>query len=203
MTDVTTLFWDVGGVLLTNGWDKGSRRKAAGKFGIDWEDFQDRHELVVTAFETGQLGLEQYLDRTVFYRPRSFSKEEFREFVFSESNAFPETLAVLDRLASTRKYLLATINNESLELNQYRIERFGLKLYFTAFFSSCFIGAKKPDDAIFRIALQMTQRSCDECVFIDDRALNLECARKCGMRTIRYENAPQLARELRALGVEI
>jgi putative hydrolase of the HAD superfamily len=203
MPDVTTMFWDVGGVLLTNGWGKASRRKAAEKFGLDWEDFQDRHELIVTAFETGQLGLEQYLDRTVFYRPRAFSKEEFREFVFSESKEYSETLAVLDRLASRKKYLLATINNESLDLNRHRIERFGLRRYFTIFFSSCFVGVEKPNEAIFRMALQMTQRNCDACVFIDDRELNLECARKCGMRTIHYQSATQLENDLRELGIEV
>lgn len=203
MTELTAMFWDVGGVLLTNGWDRGSRRKAAGKFSIDWEDFQDRHEPIVTAFETGQLSLEQYLDRTVFYRPRPFSKEEFKEFVLSESKLYPDAFALLDRLASRRKYLLATINNESLDLNQHRIERFGLRRYFTVFFSSCFVGVEKPDEAIFRIALQITQKHCDECVFIDDRELNLECARKCGMRTIHYQSASQLESELRELGIEV
>ena len=203
MAETTTLFSDVGGVLLTNGWDRSSRRQAAEKFRLDWEEFADRHELVAAAFDKGQLSLEEYLDRTVFYRPRSFSKQEFKDFMLRQSQPHPETLSLMGRLARTKNYLLATLNNESLELNLYRIDRFGLRAYFTIFFSSCFLGIKKPDEAIYRVALQMTQRVPEECVFVDDRALNLECARALGIRTILFESAAQLERELSALGMVI
>ncbi len=202
MGKVTAMFWDVGGVLLSNGWDKPSRRKAIDKFGLDAEEFEGRHELVVTAFETGQMGLEQYLDRTVFYRPRSFTQQDFKDFMFSLSRPCPETLAIVERLAQKKNYLLATLNNESLDLNLYRINRFGLRDYFEVFFSSCFLGVKKPDEAIYRLALQMTQRAPEESLFIDDRGLNLECARHCGMRTILYQDPAQLRRELQDLGIE-
>ncbi len=204
MAKISALFWDVGGVLLSNGWDKPSRRKAVEKFGLDWEEFEDMHELVVTAFETGQIALVEYLKRTVFYRPRSFTQEDFRDFLFSLSQPCLETLTILERLAESKKYMLATLNNESVDLNLYRIERFGLWKYFDVFFSSCFLGVKKPDEAIYRLALQITQLPPEECLFIDDRALNLECARNCvGMRTIHFENPPQLRRELKDLGFEI
>jgi putative hydrolase of the HAD superfamily len=202
MDKVAAMFWDVGGVLLSNGWDKPLRRKAIDKFGLDAEEFEGRHELVVTAFETGQMGLEQYLDRTVFYRPRSFTQQDFKDFMFSLSRPCPETLAMVERLAQKKNYLLATLNNESLDLNLYRINRFGLRDYFDVFFSSCFLGVKKPDEAIYRLALQMTQRAPEESLFIDDRALNLECARHCGMRTILYRDPPQFRRELQDLGIE-
>lgn len=201
MPAVTTLFSDVGGVLLTNGWDRKSRSNAAERFELDWDEFQDRHELVASAFDKGQLGLEEYLNRTVFYRPRVFTPEQFKEFMLAQSQACPDSLAVMDRVARGRKYLLATLNNESLELNHYRIEHFGLRKYFTVFFSSCFLGVKKPDKAIYRLALQMTQRAPGECVFVDDRPLNLECARALGIRTILFQNAGQLERELRELGI--
>ncbi len=202
MTDLTALFWDVGGVLLTNGWDRASRRRAAEEFKLDWEEFEDRHELLVPAFEKSQLTLEDYLERTVLYRPRAFAKQTFKDFMFSQSESYPETLAIVDRLARSRKYLLATLNNESLELNLYRINHFALRNYFTVFFSSCFLGVKKPDEAIYRLALQITQRSAEESLFIDDRALNLECARRCGMHTIQYQNPGQLQHELREMGVD-
>jgi putative hydrolase of the HAD superfamily len=197
------LFFDVGGVLLTNGWDRGARRRAAQHFNLDWEEFEDRHELVVSAFEKGQLGLEGYLERSVFYKPRSFTREAFKEFMFAQSQPFPDTLAVIQRLADSRKYLLGTLNNESVELNLYRIDRFNLRDYFDVFFSSCFLGVKKPDEAIYRLALQMTQCPPEEFVFIDDRPLNLECARALGIRTLQFQNASQLEQDLRQLGVEV
>ncbi len=200
---ITAIFTDVGGVLLTNGWDRGGRRALVEAFSLDGEEFEDRHELLSTAFETGEIGLDAYLDRTLFYRSRPFSKDDIKGFMFARSEPFPESLTLMRRLAASKKYLLATLNNESRELNLHRIERFGLRECFTAFFSSCFLGVKKPDEAIYRCALEITQRAPAECVFIDDRALNLECARRLGMQTIQFQSAPQLERELRALEVEL
>jgi putative hydrolase of the HAD superfamily len=203
MGEVTALFWDVGGVILSNGWDRAARAEAAKKFGLDWEDFQDRHELASPAFETGQITLDTYLQRTVFYRKRAFTREEFIAFIFAQSEEFPESRAILSALAQTRKYLLATINNEPRELNIRRIEQFNLRRDFEAFFSSCFVHIRKPDEAIYRLALEVTQRRPEECLFIDDRGLNLECARQMGMRTIHFENAAQLRQDLQANGVTV
>ena len=203
MAKITTVFSDVGGVLLTNGWDRVSRRNLVEKFNLDLGEFGDRHELVSTAFETGELDLDHYLDRTVFYKPRAFSRDQVKEFMFAQSQPFPESLDCISRLAQTKKYLMTTLNNESTELNKYRIDHFGLRNYFTAFFSSCYLGVKKPDEAIYVLALQLTQRPAEECVFIDDRALNLECARWHGMYTIQFQNVNQLESDLRTLGVEM
>lgn len=201
MPEITAIFSDVGGVLGTNGWDRVTRHKAAEVFNLDAIEFEDRHELVTTPFETGRLSLEDYLTRTVFYRPRSFTRQEFTEFMFASSTPFPESLAAMDRLASSRKYFMATLNNESLELNLDRIRRFGLRKYFDVFFSSSFLGMKKPEAAIYRLALALSQRAPEECLFIDDRALNLECAAACGMQTIHCQDPKRLGDQLRALGV--
>lgn len=203
MGTITTLFWDIGGVVLTNGWDRDSRRQAADAFKLDWEDFQDRHDLSFPVFDSGHITLNQYLDRTLFYRPRSFTREEFTAFMFAQSKEYPETRAVLSGLAGGRKYFVAAINNEPLELNQYRIEAFGLRKDFQIFFSSCFVYTRKPDEAIFRMALSVTQRPAEECVFIDDRAINLENPRRLGMNVIHHKDAPQLLGELKSLGIEV
>jgi putative hydrolase of the HAD superfamily len=200
---ITTLFWDVGGVILTNGWDRDARHDAAQAFQLDWEDFQDRHDLSFPAFDAGQISLNQYLDRTLFYRPRTFTREEFTAFMFAQSKEYPEVRAILSAAARTGKYLIAAINNEPLELNQYRIEAFHLRTDFLVFFSSCYLHSRKPEETIFRIALEVTQRPPEECVFIDDRALNLENPRRLGMNVIHHHNAPQLLADLKALGVEV
>jgi len=203
MPGIIALFFDVGGVVLRNGWDRASRRQLAEKFQLDGVDFEDRHELLSAAFETGQLTLEHYLDRTIFYRERSFTKDQVRDFIFSRSERVPGTEALLERLAGAGKYFLATLNNESLELNRFRIERFNLRKYFSAFFSSCYLGVQKPEEAIYRLALQITQRAPEECVFIDDRPLNVESARRLGLHGILFHDAAQLEKELRGLGVDM
>lgn len=202
MAEITALFWDVGGVVLTNGWDRHCRERAAQKFKLDWEDFEDRHELIVGRFETGKLTLDRYLDRTVFYRPRNFDKEVFKIYMFDQSKPIDGTLGVLDRIARSRRYLLATLNNESRELNHHRIEHFELRKYFSLFMSSCFLGVKKPDDEIFRLALDLTQREPEECLFIDDRGLNVECAARLRLQTLQFRNATQLEKDLQGLGLE-
>jgi putative hydrolase of the HAD superfamily len=201
MREVTTLFWDVGGVVLSNAWDHEERAAAIQHFGLDATSFEERHELVNTAFETGRMSLDAYLEQTVFYCARSFSQEEFKAFLFARSTENHGTRAVLDEVTAAGRYLLATLNNESTELNAYRIRHFQLRRNFKAFFTSCYLGVRKPDAAIFRLALDITQRAAEECIFIDDRPLNVECAQRLGMRTIHFENPAQLAKDLMHEGV--
>ena len=200
---ITTLFWDVGGVLLTNGWPRESRQQAAAHFAFDWEEFEKRHGSVVDAFEAGRIGLEEYLERTLFYASRSFDRNEFKNFMQDQSKPQPETLALLAQLAQSKSHLLCTLNNESLELNLYRIRKFELRRYFSAFFSSCFVGLRKPDEAIYRKALEITQRAPEECLFVDDRPANVESAAALGIGTILYQNPLALRRELSRFDVEV
>ena len=172
-------------------------------FGLEPEDFEGRHQMVCAAFDAGQLDLDQYLDRTIFYRPRPFRKQDVRDFMYAQSEALPDSLALMARLAQARQVFLATLNNESRELNLHRIEKFGLRDYFSAFFSSCYLGVSKPHTEIYRLALDISQRRAEECVFIDDRSLNLETARRLGLHTIQFLNAGQMTDDLRRLGVEI
>jgi putative hydrolase of the HAD superfamily len=203
LAEITTLFWDIGGVILTNGWDRESRKEAAATFHLDWEEFQDRHDLTFPAFDSGQITLNQYLDRTLFYRPRSFTREEFTAFMFAQSREFPDVRAILDKVTASGKYFVGAINNEPLELNQYRIEAYNLRRNFLVFFSSCYVRSRKPEEMIFRVALEVSQRPPQQCLFIDDRPLNLESPRRLGMNTIHHQNAEQLRSELGKYGVEV
>ena len=199
MAEITTLFWDVGGVLATNGWDRDTRHAAALHFGLDEAEFEQRHEALVSALETGKMSLDDYLERTVFCHQQSFSREEFKTFLYAQSQPKPDSLALARELSG--KYLMATINNESMELNLYRIEQFRLREIFTAFFSSCFVRLRKPDPAIYQLAMDVMQKPRDECCFIDDRPLNLEGARQAGVQVIQFQDANQLRRDLAKFGV--
>jgi putative hydrolase of the HAD superfamily len=200
---IRTLFWDIGGVILTNGWDRESRKEATETFHLDWDDYHDRHDLTFPAFDMGQITLNQYLDRTLFYRPREFTREEFIAFMFAQSKEYSDTRAVLADTAKTGKYFMASINNEPRELNDYRIEAFHLRNEFQVFFSSCYLNCRKPDETIFRIALEVTHRPSESCVFIDDRLLNLDTPRRLGMNVIHHQNAVQLRADLKSLGIEV
>lgn len=201
LSAIRALFWDVGGVLLTNAWDHTERAAALEHFQLDEKEFHDRHEMVVSSFERGKITLDEYLDRTVFYRPRSFTLDVFREYMFGLSKPFPQVLDVAHALADSGRYFMGTINNESRELNYYRIEHFGLRNFFRLFVSSCFVGLRKPERDIYRLALEITQIPAEQCCFIDDRALNLECAAKLGMKTIEMRHVDQLREDLGKLGI--
>jgi putative hydrolase of the HAD superfamily len=202
LSEIKALFWDVGGVLLSNAWDRSQREAALDHFKLDGEEFADRHELVASSFERGKIGLDEYLDRTVFYRPRPFTREEFREYIFSLSQPNDDVLSFAKALAKSGTCLMGTINNESRDLNLYRIERFGLRSIFSLFVSSCFVGLRKPEPDIYRLALEITQQVADECCFIDDRALNLEVAKRLGMHTIEMDHLDQLRSDLAKIGVQ-
>jgi putative hydrolase of the HAD superfamily len=199
---VTALLFDLGGVVLTNGWDHSARQKAAEQFDLDFSEFEPRHEAVAEDFETGRLTLESYLEHVVFNVERPFTREEFKSFMFSLSHPLPESVALLDRLRAAGRRLFVLVNNESLELNLYRIRNCGVRERFDVFCSSCYLGARKPGETIYRKTLDLIQREPEECIFIDDRPENLIAPRKLGMACIQFQNAGQLERDLKAQGVQ-
>jgi putative hydrolase of the HAD superfamily len=199
---ITHLFFDIGGVLGTNGWDREQRAAAAKHFSLDAAELEELHGETVAMLEQGRMGLDEYLRNTVFYQPRPFGLEEFKACMMAQSAPFPESIELARALARTGRYRLMTINNESDELNRHRLELFGLRDIFLAFFSSCWVGVLKPGRRIYELALAMSQAVPEGSVFVDDRERNLEPARALGMRTIRFTDAVRLRQELAELGVQ-
>jgi putative hydrolase of the HAD superfamily len=201
MPKITALFWDVGGVLLTNAWDHVERNRALIQFELDEVDFNDRHHMLVSSFERGKITLDDYLERTIFYRTRTFSRDAFKDYMFSLSRAKTDVLDLARALSQSGKFLMSTLNNESRELNLYRIQTFRLREIFSLFVSSCYVGMRKPEAGIYRLAIDITQRLPEECCFVDDRELNLESASQVGMHVIQMRNVEQLRSDLEMLGV--
>ena len=198
---LTHVFFDIGGVLGTNGWDREQRAKALQKFGLEDDDFEHRHHQVVSELETGAMSLDEYLDVTVFYTPRLFSREDFELYMLglSEPNAY--TIQIAKHVAAAGRVRLMTMNNESAVLNVYRIDRFGLKAIFPTFLSSCWLGVRKPARAFFERGLGIAQADPGSSLLIDDRDQNLAPASALGMHTIHYADPESLARELVQYGV--
>lgn len=206
MTEVRALFWDCGGVLLTNGWDHNGRRQVTEHFGLDFNEFEERHSEPNDQWERGKISLHSYLQQTVFYAPRDFSEDEFVSGMRALSKVlYPETMEFIQRLRSNRgtanaaqqNYLLS---NESRELMDYRIARFGLRGLFDAFLVSAYIGLRKPEPEFFRCALDVSQQKPEQCVFVDDREENVAAACKLGIRGIRMESPQQVIGELTRSG---
>jgi putative hydrolase of the HAD superfamily len=207
MEVISTILWDVGGVLLTNGWDRRQREAVLARLGMgerEAAEFERRHAEVDQAWETDSVSADEYLRHTVFYEPRGFSQAEFLEAIQGESRVLEDSaLGILRQISASEEYVLATVNNESRALNEYRLARFDLLEDFDAFFSSCYLGLRKPDRKIYQIALDVLQRDPEETVFIDDRAENVAAAASLGIHGIVYEGAARLTEELARLGISL
>lgn len=201
MARVPTLFFDVGGVLLTNAWDTAARKRAAEVFDLDYQEFQTRHEMLKTAFETGRLSLEVYLRKAVFHVPREFTPADFREFMFRQSQPLGETLEWVRALARSHRCSLFTLNNESAELHEYRVRTFHLDEIFRGFLVSCYLGAAKPEEGIYLSALGIAACDKGDAVFIDDRALNVEPALALGLNGVQFRGLDPLREYLKHWGI--
>ncbi|HEV2134016.1 MAG TPA: HAD-IA family hydrolase [Terracidiphilus sp.] len=195
------ILFDVGGVLLTNGWDRAERAAAAKHFQLDAEDLEARHLSIFAAWERDAVGLEDYLDAAVFYKPRTFSRNEFFEFVLIQSKLLEGgALSILREIAASDKCMVGALNNEARATNDYRFSKFGLREYFQVAFSSCYVGLRKPDPAIYRRVLDILGAPPERVLFIDDRQQNVDGAAAAGMKTIRFQNEEALRTDLAELG---
>jgi putative hydrolase of the HAD superfamily len=192
MHEPPTLFFDVGGVLLTNGWDTAARKKAAETFGLDYPEFQTRHEMLKTAFETGRIDLDTYVRRAIFHKPRPFSAEDFKRFMFEVSALLGDTLEFVRALSATENYKLYTLNNESRELHEHRVDTFQLEPVFRGFLASCYLGMAKPDEEIYLNALGIAACRSERALFIDDREMNVEAAEAIGLNAVKFTGLDEL-----------
>ena len=199
----TTLLVDIGGVLLTNGWDHNSRRQAAETFGLDNDEMNERHHLTFDTYEEGKLSLEEYLARLVFYQERSFSREEFKTFMYAQSKPYPDMIQLIRGLKTQYSLRVAAVSNEGRELTMYRVEQFELRTFVDFFISSCFVHYRKPDEDMYRIALDISQAQSEQVIYIDDRAMFVEVARELGMTGIVHSGYEATRTSLEGLGLTL
>ena len=198
------MFLDIGGVLLTNGWGRQMRREAAEKFNLDYAEMNDRHHLTFDTYEEGKLSLDEYLTRLVFYEDRPFTREDFKAFMFAQSQQKPEmaqTEALLKGLRAKYHLKVATVSNEGLEIARYRIKKFNLSSYVDFFVFSCFVHCRKPDTDLYRLALDCAQVLPEQVVYLDDRAMFVEVARGLGIHGIHHTDYESTRSALANLGL--
>lgn len=200
---IQALFLDLGGVLLSNGWDHKSRKLAAEAFNLDMADMEDRHHLTFDTYEEGKLTLGEYLNRVVFYQKRDFTPDQFREFMFAQSTAHQEMVDLIKQLKEKHQFKIAVINNEGRELNEYRIKKFQLNQFVDFFISSCFVHFRKPDADIFRVALDIAQVRAEQAVYIDDRQMFVDVARDMGIQSFRHKDYLSTSEKLASMGLKI
>ncbi len=199
--DITCVFLDIGGVLLTNGWDHDARKRAAATFKLDLADMEDRHHLTFDTYEEGKLTLEEYLARVVFYRKRPFSRDQFRRFMFAQSKPYPEMIKLFARLKVRHGLKVAVVSNEARELNAYRIRKFKLDRFVDSFISSCFVHIRKPDADIFRLALDIAQAPARNVVYIENTPMFVEIAQRLGIRSILHTDYISTCAKLASFGL--
>jgi putative hydrolase of the HAD superfamily len=199
---ITTLFLDVGGVLLTNGWDHHARRRAAKHFKLVWSEMEERHALNFETHEEGRLAFKDYLDRVVFYQKRPFTRAQFRSFMCDQSKPCTEMLKLMVRLKARYGLKITVVSNEARELNAYRIQKFKLDGFVDTFISSCFVQLRKPDVAIFRMALDISLAPAQEIVYIENTPMFVQIAEGLGIRSILHTDYQSTCARLAALGLQ-
>jgi putative hydrolase of the HAD superfamily len=200
---IAALFLDIGGVLLTNGWERQSRELAATVFNLDLAEINDRHQLTVETYEVGKLTLEEYLSLVVFYREQTFSRIEFRKFMFEQSKPHPRTIELIRKLKAQYGLKIAVVSNEGRELNSYRIQKFKLDEFVDFFISSCFVHLRKPDSDMYRMALDIAQVPAEQVVYIEDQPMFVQVAEAEGIRGIHHTDCASTRKQLARLGLEI
>ena len=199
---ITTLFLDIGGVLLTNGWDHAARKKAAQAFHLDYNDMEERHHLTYDTYEEGKLSLDEYLQRVIFCLERPFSVDEFKAFMLSRSQPYNEMIAMIRLVKAQYKIKTIAVSNEGREVNAYRIQQYKLAEVIDTFVSSCYVHYRKPDLDIYRIALDVSQSSPRQVAYIDDRPLFVEVASSLGIHGILHVDFPTTRAKLAELGLD-
>ena len=198
---ITHLFLDIGNVILTNGWDRGMRQKAAEVFDLDYEEMDERHHLTFDTYEEGKLNLDEYLYRLVFYEKRPFKTEDFKAFMFAQSKPFPEMIDLIRRLKIRYGLKVAAVSNEGRELTTYRIQTFRLTDFVDFFISSCFVHYRKPDADIYRIALDIAQVLPAHVVYLEDRDMFVDVAKELGIRGIVHRDHASTREILAKMGL--
>lgn len=195
---ITTLFLDIGGVLLTSGWDRNSRHLAASEFNLEPEEMEDRHHLTSGLFDAGMISLDEYLNRVIFHQKRNFSKEDFKTFMLEQSKPIDKSIEFFISLKQVHSLKVIAVNNESRELNDYRIQKYQLDKLFDAFVSSCYVHISKPDMEIWRIACAIAHASVPDILYFDDRLLFVEVARSMGIQSCHFQKLEDAKRFIRA-----
>jgi len=199
---ITALFLDVGGVLLTNGWDHQARRRVAKHFNLEWAEMEERHRLTFETHEEGKLTFEEYLSRVVFYQKRPFTRAEFRRFMCAQSKPHPQMIELVAQLKIRYGLKIAVVSNEAREVNAYRIRKFKLGEFVDSFISSCFVGLRKPDADIFRLALDITQTPAGQVLYIENTPMFVQVAEGLGIRSILHTDYRSTCAKLASLGLE-
>ncbi len=202
-TSITTLMLDIGGVLLTNGWDRRARERAAEHFGLDHDEMEERHNVTFDTYEQGKLSLDKYLDRIVFYAPRPFTPADFRQFMFAQSAPLPDMIDFFLALKDRHNLRVAAVSNEGRELTEYRVGRFGLSRLIDSFICSCYVHLRKPDEDIFRMALDTMQAKPEEAVYVDDRSMFVEVAAGLGLRSVQHHDLGTTREALASWGLDL
>jgi putative hydrolase of the HAD superfamily len=202
MSPFDVILFDVGGVLLTNGWDHKERRAAVDHFHLDLQELETRHAKAADAWERGETSVNEYLDQAVFYEPRSFSREEFFDFMLDQSQLLDDgAMGILKAISSSNGCMVGALNNEARETNDFRFGKFELRRYFKVALSSCYVGLRKPEPAIYKRALDILGTPAQRILFIDDRDVNVAGAAASGMKAIQFTGETALWAELERLGV--
>ncbi len=188
MALIQALFLDIGGVLMTNGWDHSLRMRTAEKFNVNYEEMNQRHQLIFDTYETGKLTLDEYLKRVIFFETRPYTMQDVKQFIFESARPYTEMINFIKEIKSQYNLKVGVVSNEGRELAVDRIARFELSSFVDFFIISSFVHFMKPDADIYRLAIDVAQVPPSRIAYIDDRPMLIDVAKGLGLQGIHHKS---------------
>jgi putative hydrolase of the HAD superfamily len=121
--------------------------------------------------------------------------------MFAQSKPYPEMIGLFSRLKAQYDLRIAVVSNEARELNTHRISKFKLDGFVDSFISSCFVHIRKPDEDMFRLALDIIQAPAPQVVYIEDTPMYVRIAEGLGIRSILHTDLESTREKLASLGL--
>ncbi|MFC2049367.1 HAD family hydrolase [Chlamydiota bacterium] len=186
MSIIQALFLDIGGVLLTNGWDHALRKATAEAFQVDYDEMDSRHQLIFDTYETGKMTFDEYLKKVIFFVDRPYSMQDVKQYIFGAAKPYEDMIALVKEVKERHNLKVGVVSNEGRELAVDRIHRFNLPSFVDFFVVSSFVHFRKPDPDIYHLAIDVVQVPPSKIAYIDDRKLLIEVGKGLGLQGIHH-----------------
>ena len=139
-----------------------------------------REEQIFGKAQAGKLSSYEFLAYLGYADPEGAMKDYLKNYLTHDAGfkKFAEKVV--------KEYKLVLLSNDVSEWSKYLTKLHGIDKYFHDKIVSGDVGVKKPDPAIFALAVSRLGCSAEDCVFIDNSVNNLDAAARLGIKTILF-----------------
>jgi epoxide hydrolase-like predicted phosphatase len=195
---IRAVFFDLGGVIVRTEY-QAPRQRLAERFRMEYEDIE---KVVFGSPSAARASVGEITEEQHWLQVMKMLKLPAEEYKHVQKEFFGGDVidrGLLGYLRSLRpKYKVGAISNAWGGLRAY-LEREKIADVFDAIIISAEVGAAKPSEKIYQIALDQLGVKPDEAVFVDDVMENIEACEKLGMQGIHFTDPESAIKQVKAL----